>query len=145
MDVGQRLQRLLARAFRVLHVSLYRRGVGRRFLGAPAILLTTTGRRSGRAISTPLISVRDGDSFVVIASNGGADRHPVWWLNLLANPEATVEAGSETIRVRAQEVRDPAERERLWRKMTQVYSGYDGYTRRTARVIPLALLRPVSS
>jgi deazaflavin-dependent oxidoreductase (nitroreductase family) len=144
MSAADRIRRLMNRGFRVLHAFLYRRGLARRFLGAPAVLVTTTGRKSGRAITTPLISVRDGASFVVIASNGGADRHPVWWLNLLSNPEAIVEAGSERIRVRAEEVSDPNERDRLWRKMAEVYPGYDGYTRKTKRIIPLALLRPIA-
>jgi proline iminopeptidase len=90
------------------------------------------------------MSVRDPEGFIVIASAGGADWHPGWWLNLKANPQALVQAGDEKIPVRAVEVTDPADRDRLWKKMTAVYKGYDGYTRKTNRLIPLALLKPVS-
>jgi deazaflavin-dependent oxidoreductase (nitroreductase family) len=138
-----RPRRGLARIFGTLHTFFYRRGIGRRFQGAPAILLTTTGRKSGRPVTTPLLAQRDGDAFIVIASWGGADQHPSWWLNLLTNPAALVQDGDQEIRVRAGEVTDPTEKARLWRKMTAVYPGYDGYTRKTRRVIPLALLRPV--
>jgi deazaflavin-dependent oxidoreductase (nitroreductase family) len=107
------------------------------------ILLTTTGRKSGKAITTPLNAQRDGDAFIVIASMGGADEHPSWWLNLLANPAALVRDGDQEIRVRAGEVTDSTEKTRLWKKMTDAYPAYDAYTRKTKRVIPLALLRPV--
>jgi deazaflavin-dependent oxidoreductase (nitroreductase family) len=110
----------------------------------PAILLTTTGRKSGRPITTPLVAQRDGDALIVIASWGGADQHPSWWLNLLGNPVALVQDGEQKIQVRAVEVTDSAEKDRLWKKMTAVYPGYDGYTRKTKRVIPLALLRPIN-
>jgi deazaflavin-dependent oxidoreductase (nitroreductase family) len=110
---------------------------------APVILVTTTGRKTGRLITTPLCSVREGDAFIVIASNGGRDWHPSWWLNLLSNPEATVEFASGRVRVRMEEVTDRAEKDRLWKKMTAVYAGYDGYTKKTSREVPLALLKVV--
>lgn len=133
----------LARRLAAFHAFLYRRGIGRRFGRLPAILLITTGRKSGKPITTPLAAERDGDAFIVIASAGGAESHPSWWLNLLANPVARVQDGNQVIQVRAVEVTDSAEKDRLWKKMTALYRGYDGYTRKTTRVIPLALLRPM--
>jgi len=120
----------------------YRRGLARRLRGIPIILLTTTGRKSGRAITSPLVSVRDGDAFIIIASAGGANQHPSWWLNLVANPEAVVQADDATIKVRMEEVTDPVDKDRLWMRMAGVFPGYNGYQRKTARIIPLALLRP---
>ena len=70
--------------------------------------------------------VRDGEDLVLIASNGGAPKHPAWYLNLKANPDATVEVGDHELRVRAEEV-DGEEKARLWQKMVEVYSGYDKY------------------
>ena len=138
-----RLQRLIWRSVSGLHVFMYRRGLGRRFRATPTILLTTIGRKSGRATTTPLMSIRDPEGFVVIASAGGADWHPGWWLNLKARPQAIVQSGDEKITVHAVEVTEPEAKDRLWRKMTAVFSGYDGYKRKTQRVIPLALLKPV--
>jgi deazaflavin-dependent oxidoreductase (nitroreductase family) len=138
------IARRMMRTFNGLHVFLYRRGIGRHFPAGPVVLLTTTGRKSGRPITSPIMSVRDPEGFIVIASAGGADWHPSWWLNLKANPRAVVEDGNQKIPVRAVEVTEPAAKDRLWKKMTAVYKGYDGYTRKTDRVIPLGLLKPVS-
>jgi F420H(2)-dependent quinone reductase len=138
-----RLQRWMWRSFSAIHVFLYRRGLGRHVPAEPTILLTSTGRKSGRPVTNPLLSIRDPEGFIVIASVGGADWHPSWWLNLKANPEAVVQSGDERIKVRAVEVTEPEAKDRLWKKMTAVYQGYDAYARKTQRVIPLALLKPV--
>jgi deazaflavin-dependent oxidoreductase (nitroreductase family) len=82
---------------------------------------------------------QDGDGWVVIASNGGSDRHPAWWLNLRARPEGTVQIGSETFPVAAART-SGAERERLWRKMVDAYPGYDAYLTKTRRKMPVVLL-----
>jgi deazaflavin-dependent oxidoreductase (nitroreductase family) len=86
---------------------------------------------------------RDGENFIVIASAGGADWDPSWWLNLKANPNATVQLDNQTIPVRMEEIIDPAEKQRLWKKMTETYAGYDNYIKKTSRVIPLGILRPL--
>ena len=138
------IQRWGWRTFNGFHVFLYRRGIGRHFPAGTIVLLTTTGRKSGRPVTNPLMSVRDPEGFIVIASAGGADWHPSWWLNLQANPQAVVEDGNQKIPVRAVEVAEPAAKDRLWKKMTAVYKGYDGYTTKTSRQIPLALLKPLS-
>ena len=110
---------------------------------AKVVLLTTTGRKSGKRITSPLNAGRDGDNFIVIASAGGADWHPSWWLNLKANPNAALQLDNQTIPVRMEEITEPTEKERLWKKMTETYPGYDNYIKKTSRVIPLAILRPV--
>jgi deazaflavin-dependent oxidoreductase (nitroreductase family) len=131
-----------ARGFMRLVVWLYRRSGGRiggTMRGAPVLLLTSTGRRSGRPWTNPLIYQPDGDRFVIIASNGGAPRHPAWWLNLRSTPEATIEVGKESIPVKATRV-SGAERDRLWALMLKAYSGYANYQRKTTRKIPVILL-----
>ena len=84
----------------------------------------------------------DGEDFVIIASKGGAPTHPAWYLNLKANPDATVEVGDREVRVRAEEA-DPEEKVRLWQKMVEMYPTYDDYQRKTKREIPLLILHPV--
>jgi deazaflavin-dependent oxidoreductase (nitroreductase family) len=107
----------------------------------PVLLLTTTGRRSGKARTTPLTFFRDGANLVVIASNGGADRPPDWSLNLQQNPRAVVELGANKLTVRARTA-SVEERERLWAGITATYSGYARYQKKTARQIPVLILTP---
>ena len=134
--------RLAVRLAGRLHVHLYRL-LGGRLVGsigrAPILLLTTTGRRSGRPRTAPLLYVRDGDSLAVVASFGGSPGHPNWYLNLRANPRATVEIGREHLQVRARTAA-PEERARLWPRFVAVYGGYASYQERTSREIPVVLL-----
>ena len=102
-------------------------------------MLTTTGRKSGEERTVPLLYIRDGESFVVVASNGGTATHPAWWSNLRANPGATLEVGRRRLRVRAEEA-GPEEKERLWPRRVEMYGGYESYRRRTDREIPVVLL-----
>jgi len=109
--------------------------------GMPVLLLTTTGRRSGKARTTPLTFFRNGNDLVVVASNGGSDRAPNWWLNLQHDPRAVVEIGQDEIAVTARAA--PAEqRERLWVEITATYAGYARYQEVTERRIPVVLLSP---
>ena len=108
---------------------------------SPIMLLNTVGRKTGRKRTSPLLYVMDGEDFVIIASKGGAPTHPAWYLNLKANPDATVEVGDRKVRVRAEEV-DSEEKVRLWQKMVEMYPTYDDYQRKTKREIPLLILRP---
>jgi F420H(2)-dependent quinone reductase len=127
------------------HAGVYRATGGKLFgrMGkSPILLLNTVGRKSGRKRTSPLLYVKDGEDFVIIASKGGAPTHPAWYLNLMANPEATVEVGDREVHVKA-EVADPEEKARLWEKMVEVYPTYDDYQRKTEREIPLLILRPV--
>ena len=111
-------------------------------VGAPVLLLTTTGRKTGRRHTIPLLYLEDGENFVVVASNGGAPRHPAWWSNLRADPEANVEIGGRELRARAQKA-SPEEKEWLWPRLVAMYGAYENYQRRTDREIPVVILRPV--
>jgi F420H(2)-dependent quinone reductase len=125
-----------------LHRRVYRLTGGRiggRIANMPVLLLTTTGRKSGRARTQPLAYTRAGEGYAVIASKGGAAHHPLWYLNLRANPLAEVTVGRETQRMRAREA-EGDERERLWRQLADLYSGYDRYARKTSRRIPVMVL-----
>jgi F420H(2)-dependent quinone reductase len=136
--------RLATRYLGALHRVVYSASGGRigsRIWGLEIVLLTTTGRRSGRARTVPLCSLRDGEAFVVIASYGGLDRSPSWWLNLRQEPRATVRLGRTTREVVAREATDD-ERDRLWAQVTERAPGYLDYERRTTRRIPVVLLEP---
>jgi deazaflavin-dependent oxidoreductase (nitroreductase family) len=140
-SAGRRLQRLMATD---LHVSLYRLlggsgPVGRLGRG-PLLLLTTTGRRSGKERTTPVIYIA-GEDPAVIGSNGGGPRHAQWYLNLRANPRATIEIGREKREVVA-ELAEGDERRQIWEAALDLYPGYDLYESRTDRDIPVVVLRP---
>jgi F420H(2)-dependent quinone reductase len=127
------------------HRAIFRASKGRiggKMGKAPVLLLTTIGRKSGQARTSPLFFQPDGDRLVIIASNGGSSRHPSWYLNLLDNPDVTVELEGQSRKMRVR-IASEDERARLWPAMQAVYSGYDGYQRRTERRIPLVILEPV--
>lgn len=134
----------LIRGFIVSHVWLYQVTSGRigGNLGPNAILLLhTVGRKSGRPQVTPLVYFRDGDNYVITASNGGADRHPAWYHNLKAQPRTHIQVLGQRLQVRAEEV-TTAERERLWPRLIASHPQFAGYQTKTTRVIPLLALRP---
>lgn len=110
----------------------------------PALELTTTGRRTGRPRATMLTApLQLGDTLVVVASRGGDDQHPAWYLNLLAHPDVRVaREGRPPVPMRARVLSD-AERAEHWPTITARYANYAAYQRRTARVIPLVALEPV--
>jgi deazaflavin-dependent oxidoreductase (nitroreductase family) len=128
-----------------IHVALYRASRGRVLAsigkGMPVLLLTTTGRKSGRRRTTPLLYLDDRGRYVVVASVGGAPKHPAWYLNLRADPSAAVEIKGRVHAVTA-ETAEPDERTRLWRAATAMYPGYDRYQARTTREIPVVILTP---
>jgi deazaflavin-dependent oxidoreductase (nitroreductase family) len=111
-------------------------------VGNPVLLLNTVGRKTGKGRTTPLLYLPDGDSTVIVASNGGAARHPAWWLNLREMDEATVEVDGREVRVRAEEV-GGEEKRRLWTRLVEAYPGYASYQKKTEREIPVVRLRPV--
>jgi F420H(2)-dependent quinone reductase len=116
--------------------------IGHRFPGFPPVLLVDhVGAKSGIRRTTPLAYVEDGDDIVLVASKGGHPRNPAWFHNLRANPDTTVQIGSERRAVRAR-VAGPDERARLWPKAVAAYAGYRGYQERTQRQIPLVILEP---
>ncbi len=128
-----------------LHAAVFRATGGRiggRMMNSPVLLLVTTGRKSGRQRTTPLLYLRDGAGYAIVASNGGTSADPAWSLNLRADPEATVEVGNEKLRVRAEEVRGEQKR-RLWDRLVAMYPPYESYQGRTDREIPVLLLRPL--
>jgi F420H(2)-dependent quinone reductase len=134
----------LVRAGGAVHGFLYRRGLARKMGQTQTVLLTTTGRKSGRSYTVALGAVPEGDGWVVIGSNGGAHVHPNWWLNLMANPEVTLQVNDKVMKVRVQEITNPADRERIWNNVVASGKGYANYPKKTSRVIPLGWLRPVS-
>ncbi|HVE64523.1 MAG TPA: nitroreductase family deazaflavin-dependent oxidoreductase [Mycobacteriales bacterium] len=119
--------------------------IGGALAGMPVLVLTTTGRRSGRPRQTMLTSpVQEGERLVLVASYGGDDRHPQWFLNLRHDPDVLVTMGGATKAMRAR-VATANEKAQLWDAVTASYQGYGGYQRRTDRDIPLVLLDPVTT
>ncbi len=108
--------------------------------GDRLLLLTTRGAKSGRAHTTPLAYTRDGDKYVIIASMGGAPRHPAWYHNLVAHPDAEVEVGSERFKVHATPLPSGPERDRLYDAQAQLMPGFRSYQEKTTRIIPVVLL-----
>jgi deazaflavin-dependent oxidoreductase (nitroreductase family) len=127
------------------HVAIYRatRGaVGHHIPGMPpTLLLDHVGAKSGRRRTSPIGYTRDGENLVLVASKGGFPKNPAWFHNLVANPDTTVQLGSERRAVHAR-VADAAERTRLWPKVLETYSGYEAYQQRAEREIPLVILEP---
>jgi deazaflavin-dependent oxidoreductase (nitroreductase family) len=115
--------------------------VGGPFEGAPVLLLTSTGAKSGQQRTTPVMYLPDGDRFVIFASKAGADTHPAWFHNLVANPAATVEVGSDAVQAEAV-VTQGEERDRLYRKQAELYPQFADYESKTSRVIPVVALQP---
>jgi deazaflavin-dependent oxidoreductase (nitroreductase family) len=110
------------------------------FVGRNVLLLTTTGSKSGKEFTTPLVWSQDGDHIVIVASMGGAPSHPYWYTNLEANPVVTVELGKETFQARATPVADLDERRRLYDQHAELHSSFTDYEARTTRTIPVVLL-----
>jgi deazaflavin-dependent oxidoreductase (nitroreductase family) len=137
---------LTFRVIGAIHRPVYRLTGGRiggKIGASPVLLLTTTGRKTGRQRTQPLLYAPAGDGYAVIASKGGADAHPLWFRNLQANPQVEVTIGRVTRQMRAREA-EGGERDRLWRALADRYSGYDRYATRTSRRIPVVVLEPES-
>jgi deazaflavin-dependent oxidoreductase (nitroreductase family) len=127
-----------------LHTFLYKHSggrIGRRIpgVGAPMLLLDHVGAKSGTKRTSPLLYVDAGDDVAIIASKGGFPKHPAWFHNLKANPETTIQIGTERRPVRAR-VATGEERDELWEKAATAYGGYEGYQARTDRKIPVVVL-----
>ena len=117
--------------------------VGGQFAGAPLLLLNTTGAKSGKQRTNPMMYLADGDRLLVFASKAGAPTNPDWYHNLVAHPTATVEVGEETFAVKAAEVTG-AERDRLYAKQAELYPGFAEYEEKTDRKIPVVALERVA-
>lgn len=113
--------------------------VGGSFEGAPVLLLTSTGAKSGQRRTTPLMYMPDGERMVIFASKGGAPTNPAWYHNLRANPSATVEVGADTVDVDAA-VTSGEERERLFKRQAELYPQFAEYAEKTTREIPVVAL-----
>ena len=136
------------RAMNAMHRGILKISGGRlgwRAMGMPMLELTTTGRKSGQKRSTMLSSPlqRDG-SWIVVASRGGDDVHPAWYLNLVSDPNVEVVIGGAPSEKRIARVATPAERAELWPTITKQFTNYAGYQEKTDREIPLVFLDPVS-
>jgi deazaflavin-dependent oxidoreductase (nitroreductase family) len=116
--------------------------VGGPFDGAPLLLLTSTGAKSGEPRTTPVMYLPDGEHMVIFASKAGAPTHPAWYHNLLANPSATVEVATDKLDVRAR-VAEGEERERLYTRQSELRPQFADYQLKTTRQIPVVVLEPV--
>jgi len=114
---------------------------GAEWEGAQVVILTTTGRRSGKLRRTPLIRVRHGDSYLVVASMGGAPEHPRWYLNLVEHPEVTIQDRAEVHELRARTA-SPEEKAELWSVAVAQWPDYESYQSSTDRDIPLVICEP---
>jgi deazaflavin-dependent oxidoreductase (nitroreductase family) len=114
---------------------------GHEWNGVPTLLLTTRGRSSGKLRRTALIYGRDGGSYLVVASKGGAPEHPNWYLNLVAEPQVEVQVGAEKLTARAR-IATPDEKPELWKRMASIWPDYDQYQTKTDREIPVVVLDP---
>jgi deazaflavin-dependent oxidoreductase (nitroreductase family) len=109
--------------------------------GKPCVILWTRGRNSGTVRKAPLMRVTDGERYAVIASLGGAPKHPVWYLNLLADPKVSLQDGPELKDYTARVVEGP-ERDEWWKRAAEVWPSYDEYQTKTERQIPVVVLDP---
>lgn len=115
---------------------------GYMFRGAPTVVLTTTGRTSGSPRRNALIFGRDGDDYILVASYGGRPDHPLWYLNLTADPSVTIQDRAEIVRGTAETVPEGPDRDRLWAQMASIYAPYDEYQAKTERRIPVVRVKP---
>ena len=112
-------------------------------LTVPSLLLTTTGRKSGDKLIFPLFYGKTGNSYIIVASKGGAPDHPSWYKNLLAHPEVEVQVGTKKLKARARTVTGE-ERTRLWQEALKFWPPYADYEKKTNRQIPVVVLDPVN-
>lgn len=113
--------------------------------GCPTVVLTTTGRKSGDLRRNALIYGRDGDDYILIASFGGRPTHPLWYLNLVADPSVTIQERADVVRGVAETVLEGEDRDRFWAEMVALYPPYEEYQAKTERRIPVVRVRPVTT
>ncbi len=126
------------------HIQEYVKSDGRkghRWRGLPTLLLTVRGRKSGKLRRTALIYGRDGNNYLLVASNGGSPHHPSWYLNLVANPEVEIQVGVDKFTARARTA-PREEKLRLWKLMTKIFPQYDKYQAKAGRDIPMVIVEP---
>ncbi len=134
------------RTFMALGTYLYKISngkIGGRIAGLEVLLLTTTGRKTGKKRTTPLGYFKDQQgSYIIIGSNAGFDTHPAWFLNLKRQPHVTIQVKDAQVEVDA-EVAEPKTRNQLWAQLIKLAPFYDNYTKKTSREIPVVILHPV--
>jgi deazaflavin-dependent oxidoreductase (nitroreductase family) len=138
------MTRVFFRLFTAIHLFVYRLSGGRVsgvVRGLHVLLLTTTGRKSGKLRTTPLGYFKHDESYVIIASNSGADHHPGWYYNLKSNPIAEIQIKNHRTPVRAEEATSEAH-DQLWNELIRISPAYADYQKRTSREIPLMVLTP---
>ena len=118
------------------------KGTTLRDTGLPVVIVTHVGNKTGHVRKTPLMRVKDGDSYVLVGSQGGAPKHPVWVHNLRVHPEIELRDETVTQKMHVREVKDSAERARLWALAVAAYPPYAEYQTRTTRQIPLFVASP---
>jgi len=119
-------------------------GITLRDTGLPVIIVTHNGNKTGAIRKTPLMRVKDGDNYILVGSQGGAPTHPVWVYNLRINPAVEIRDETQVQEMRVREVKDEAERARLWDLAVAAYPPYAEYQTRTTRRIPLFVAEPAS-
>ena len=112
-------------------------GLTLRDTGLPVIIVTNRGRKTGAIRKTPLMRAVDGNSYILVASQGGAPKHPLWYHNLKAEPNVQIRDKTEVYSMRVREVTDSVERQRLWDIAVEAYPPYQEYQDKTDRVIPV--------
>lgn len=143
-DIKFALESPLMRTIQRVNTLVYRLSGGRlwtRWLGAPVLLLTTRGRKTGKPRTVPLIYTQDGEDLVVVASKGGWHEDPLWYRNLQADPHVEVQWGKRK-RAMIAKTADATERARLWPRVIEVFKPYADYQSWTDREIPVVILRP---
>ena len=136
--------RWMIQQFIRFQVFIYRRSGGKRMgtlRGMPLLLLTTSGRKTGKQRVTPVMYIRDGDNYVITASNRGEDKNPAWFVNLQANPSTSIEVDGVTRSVVAHKA-SREEKDRLWTQLVKQASFFDDYRKKTTREIPMMILQP---
>lgn len=118
-------------------------GVTLQDTGLPVIIVTNRGHKTGAIRKTPLMRVVDEKNYILVASQGGAPRHPQWYFNLKADPNVEIRDKTEVYKMRVREVVDPQERERLWKIAVKAYPPYANYQAKTTRLIPVFVAEPV--
>jgi deazaflavin-dependent oxidoreductase (nitroreductase family) len=128
-----------------IYIFLYRLtsgAIGGQMSGLKVLLLTTTGRKTGQRRTTPLGYFKQEGNFVLIASNGGADRNPAWFYNLQSNPQVAIQIGNKQMAAQAEQA-SSEKRKQLWTELVKMAPAYAQYTQRTKREIPMVIVQPV--
>ena len=116
--------------------------IGGKMGKVPVLLLTTTGRKTGKQRTLPLSYIMDDEAYVITASAGGAEKHPGWFFNIRSNPQAAIQVKDKHIKVTA-EIAGQEKKSELWARLVAVAPNFAGYQKRTSREIPMVILRPV--